>query len=60
MLFAKKVTLGSSRRKNGSSKKKMLVLIAFILLVFLSIWQMPIRQTEVSENVPLPKPIEIK
>ena len=60
MLFERKITLGSSRRRAGFSKKKIFGIIAFILLVFLSIWQMPIKQTEISENITLPKPTEVK
>lgn len=60
MLFEKKITLGSSRRKQSFSKKKIFGLILFIVIVFLSIWQMPLKQTEVSENIALPKSIEIK
>ncbi len=60
MLFERKITLGSSRRRTNFSKKKIFGLIAVIVLLFLSIWQMPIKQTEVSENVALPKPTEIK
>ncbi len=60
MLFEKKITLGSSRRRNTFSKKRIFGLIVLAILIFLSIWQMPIKQTEVSENITLPKPTEIK
>ena len=60
MLFEKKITLGSSRRRTGFSKKKIFGLILLAILIFLSIWQMPIKQTEVSENIALPKPTEVK
>ncbi len=61
MLFERKITLGSSRRRGTTlSKKKVLGLILLFILIFLSIWQMPIKQTEVSENIALPKPTEIK
>ena len=60
MLFERKITLGSSRRRTTLSKKKILGLILLFILIFLSIWQMPIRQSEVSENIVLPKPTEIK
>ncbi|MBR1544605.1 MAG: hypothetical protein IJ638_01515 [Alphaproteobacteria bacterium] len=60
MLFERKITLGSSRRKSNFSKKKALYLVIFAILVFLSIWQMPIKQNKVSENIALPKPTEIK
>lgn len=59
-MFEKKITLGSSRRHEGISKKKILWLIILVLLVFLSIWQMPVSQTEISENITLPTPTEIK
>ncbi|MCR5506823.1 MAG: hypothetical protein K6F04_03155 [bacterium] len=59
-MFDRKITLGSSRRKSTFSKKKVLGLIILALLVFLSIWQMPLKQNEVSENIALPKPTEIK
>ena len=59
-MFEKKITLGSSRRREGISKKKILWLIILVLLVFLSIWQMPVSQTEISENIKLPTPTEIK
>lgn len=59
-MFEKKITLGSSRRREGISKKKILWLIILVLLVFLSIWQMPVSQTEISENITLPTPTEIK
>ena len=60
MLFERKITLGSSRRRTNFSKKKIFGIVVFVLLVFLSIWQMPIRQTEISENITLPKPTEVK
>ncbi len=60
MLFERKITLGSSRRKATLSKKKIFGLIFLVILIFLSVWQMPIKQTEVSENIALPKPTEIK
>ena len=61
MLFERKITLGSSRRRGTTLlKKKVLGLILLFILIFLSIWQMPIKQTEVSENIALPKPTEIK
>lgn len=59
-MFEKKITLGSSRRREGISKKKILWLIILVLLVFLSIWQIPVSQTEISENITLPTPTEIK
>ncbi len=55
-----KITLGSSRRRDGFSKKKIFFLLLAILLIFLSIWQMPISQTDVSEDIALPKPTTIK
>jgi len=60
MLFERKITLGGRGRRKSFSKKKVLGVIILGILIFLSIWQMPIRQTEVSENIPLPKPTEIK
>lgn len=60
MLFEKKITLGSSRRRTTFSRKKIFGLIILVILIFLSVWQMPIKQTEVSENIALPKPTEIK
>ena len=60
MLFEKKITLGSSRRRTTFSRKKIFGLVILAILIFLSVWQMPIKQTEVSENIALPKPTEIK
>ena len=60
MLFEKKITLGARNRRKSFSKKKILGLIIFIALIFLSIWQMPLKQTEVSEKIALPKPTEVK
>ena len=59
-MFNKKITLGSSRRRESLSKAKILWIIAFVVLVFLSIWQMPVSQTTISENITLPTPTEIK
>ena len=59
-MFEKRITLGSSRRRETMSKKKILWLVLFVLFLFLSIWQMPISQTEISENIALPTPTEIK
>ena len=59
-MFNKKITLGSSRRREGLSKAKILWIIAFVVLVFLSIWQMPVSQTTISKNITLPTPTEIK
>ena len=59
-MFNKKITLDSSRRREGLSKAKILWIIAFVVLVFLSIWQMPVSQTTISENITLPTPTEIK
>jgi hypothetical protein len=59
-MFNKKITLGSSRRREKLSKNKIFWILFVLLLIFLSIWQMPINQTEVSENIPLPTPLEVK
>jgi ABC-type nitrate/sulfonate/bicarbonate transport system permease component len=59
-MFEKRIALGASRRREGMSKKKILWFSLLLLLIFLSIWQMPISQTEISENITLPTPTEIK
>ena len=61
MFHQQKITLGgSSRRRDQNFKRKVLYITLFVLVVFLSIWQMPINQTSVSTNIDLPKPTEIK
>ena len=61
MFRSQKITLGgSSRRRDVNSKRKILYMVLFVLFVFLSIWQMPLKQTVVSSNVDLPTPTEVK
>lgn len=61
MFRQQKITLGgSSRRRDTNSKKKGLYLILFVLFVFLSIWQMPLKQNVISTNIDLPTPTEVK
>lgn len=59
-MFERKITLGSSRRHEGLSKKKIYWGIFLVLIIFLSIWQMPIKQNQISKDIDLPKPTEIK
>ena len=59
-MFERKITLGGSRRREGLSKKKIYWGIFLVLIIFLSIWQMPIKQNQISKDIDLPKPTEIK
>ena len=59
MFRNQKITLGgSSHRRDNNSKRKIVYFVLFVLFVFLSIWQMPIKQSLVSTNIDLPTPKE--
>jgi len=59
MFRSQKITLGGlSHRRDNNSKRKIIYFILFVLLIFLSIWQMPIKQSVVSTNINLPTPKE--
>ncbi len=60
MLGNKRIAIGNNRRKEPISKNKIFLIISILLLVFLAIWQMPIKQNEVSQKIEPPKPIEVK
>lgn len=60
MLSNKRISIGNNRRKNPISKNKIFLIISLLLLVFLAIWQMPIKQNEVSQKIELPNPVEVK
>ena len=57
---SKRISIGNSRRRNPVSKKQIIMLIVLAVIIFLSIWQMPIKQKTVSENIDTPVPTEIK
>ena len=57
---SKRISIGNNRRRNPISKKQILILILLALIIFLSVWQMPVKQKTVSENISTPTPTEIK
>ena len=60
MFRNQKITLGGSHRRDNNSKRKIFYIVLFALVIFLSIWQMPIKQSIVSTNIDLPTPTESK
>lgn len=56
----KRISIGNNRRREPITKKQIILLIVLALVIFLSIWQMPLKQKIVSENINPPKPTEIK
>ncbi|MDR1477287.1 MAG: hypothetical protein LBI17_04140 [Rickettsiales bacterium] len=54
-----RITLGSSRRR-PFSRRKALVALGALVLLFLALWQVPLRRKEVSRNVDLPAPTEVR
>lgn len=56
----KRISIGNNRRRDSISKKQIFILIALAMIIFLSFWQMPIKQKTVSENIATPTPVEIK
>ena len=59
-MLKNRILLGGARRRTGFGKGKIGMLILAAALVFLAIWQMPIRQKTVFENIEIPIPREIK
>lgn len=56
----KRISIGNNRRREPISKKQIFILVILALVIFLSVWQMPIKQKTVSENIDTPAPTEIK
>lgn len=56
----KRISIGNNRRREPISKKQIIMLIVLAVIIFLSVWQMPIKQKTVSENIDTPAPTEIK
>jgi hypothetical protein len=56
----KRMTLGNNRRRDPISKKQIMYLVIVAVIIFLSIWQMPIKQKIEMENITPPTPTEVK
>ena len=52
----KRISIGNNRRREPITKKQIILLIVLALVIF----QMPLKQKIVSENINPPKPTEIK
>ena len=55
-----RISLGSSRRRSNVSKKKIVSFVLISLLIFLAIWQKPVKQMQIQKKLQVPVPIEIK
>lgn len=59
-MLGKRISIGNNRRKTPISKKTVILILVLILLIFLSIWQVPLNRKTISGLVPVPKATELK